>query len=83
VPKDYYKTLCFAVGGCLGICLLGGVFATLGKLMLFGNSIGFGMVLGLAFALGAMLDKKALKKGRQLDFKIMCFTVNKNLKKTQ
>ena len=68
VPKNYYQNIWLALGMGLFGLPLGVAFGIIVENMaLSGGGIGIGMAIGVA--LGTMMDKKALKEGRQLDVK--------------
>lgn len=69
VPKNYYRTI-FMLFGMSGICLpIGVAFGlSVGNIGLLGLGLPVGMAVGLA--IGMLLDKKALKEGRQLGIEI-------------
>lgn len=69
VPKNHYRTL-WMLFGMSGIGLPIGVMFGLGvgNIGLLGIGLPIGMAIGLA--IGAMMDKKALDEGRQLNVEI-------------
>jgi len=65
VPKNRYRTIWLVLGMSVFGLPIGIVYgAAIGNIGLFPTGIGFGMAIGLL--LGARLDKKAFKEGRQL-----------------
>ncbi|WP_316768156.1 hypothetical protein [Pedobacter frigiditerrae] len=69
VPKNHYRTL-WMLFGFTGIGLpIGVAFGlSIGNIGLLGIGLPIGMAIGLA--IGALLDKKALTQGRQLNIEI-------------
>lgn len=69
VPKNYYRNI-WMLFGMSGIGLpIGVVFGlSIGNIGLLGIGLPIGMAIGLA--IGALLDKKALNEGRQLNIEI-------------
>ena len=68
VPKAFYQNHLFALGGCLGVTIGTSFMISIGSYTFSSGGIIIATVVG--FTLGRMMDKNALKKGRQLDFKI-------------
>lgn len=69
VPKNYYRNMWMAIGPAgfglpLGI-IYGSIVHNMGMMAI---GLPFGLVIGMA--VGASMDKKALKEGRQLDIEI-------------
>jgi hypothetical protein len=69
VPKNYYRTL-WMLFGMTGIGLPIGVAIglSIGNVGLLGLGLPVGIAIGIA--IGILMDKKALKEGRQLDIEI-------------
>jgi len=69
VPKNHYRALWLVLGMSVFGLPIGVLYGFLiGNMGLLGTGLCFGMAIGVA--LGAGLDKKALKEGRQLDLEI-------------
>jgi len=67
VPKNHYRSIWLALGMSVFGLPIGIVYGTIiGNMGMLGTGVGLGMCIGLF--LGAGMDKKALKEGRQLDF---------------
>lgn len=67
VPKNYYQNLWMAIGiGAFGVPIGIIWFAILDNPAFI--SIGLPLGLPIGIAIGAMIDKKAAKEGRQLEF---------------
>ena len=69
VPQNYYQNMWIGLGMCVFGLPLGVVYGLFISNMAM---LGLGLPVGLAIGvlLGAYLDKKAAKEGRQLDIKI-------------
>jgi hypothetical protein len=69
VPKNYYRNMWLAIGMAVFGLPLGVVFgASLGNMAFIGIGLPIGMVIGMG--VGAEMDKKAFREGRQLDIEI-------------
>jgi hypothetical protein len=69
VPKNYYRKLWFILGiAAFGLPLGVAIGTMLHNIGLLGTGFPFGMLIG--FAVGASMDKKAFKEGKQLDFEV-------------
>lgn len=68
VPKHYYRDLWMILGmSAFGIPLGVAFGASLGNMAFIGTLMPVGMVIGIA--VGTVMDNKAEKEGRQLNFK--------------
>ena len=69
VPKNHYRSIWTALGMSVFGLPIGIIIGTIiGNMGMLATGVGLGMCIGLF--LGAGMDKKALKEGRQLDFEI-------------
>jgi hypothetical protein len=69
VPKNHYRTIWLCLGMSVFGLPIGLIYGFLiGNIGLLGTGVGFGMCVGMV--LGAGLDKKAFKEGRQLSVEI-------------
>jgi hypothetical protein len=69
VPKNYYRKLWFILGmSVFGLPLGVAIGTVANNIGLLGTGFPFGMLIG--FAVGAGMDKKAFKEGRQLNFEV-------------
>lgn len=69
VPKNYYRNLWMAIGmAAFGIPLGVAFGVSLDNMAFIGIGLPIGMVIGVG--VGAAMDKKASKEGRQLDIEI-------------
>ena len=69
VPKNYYRNLWFILGmTTFGLPLGVAIGLSVHNMGLLGTGFPFGMAIG--FAVGAAMDKKAFKEGRQLDLEV-------------
>jgi len=69
MPKNYYRKLWFILGmTAFGLPLGVAIGTMLHNIGLLGTGFPFGMLIG--FAVGAGMDKKAYKEGRQLNFEV-------------
>jgi len=67
-PKNFYRSLWFALGMSFGAGIGGGFGIIIGHTGFVGMGVPIGMVIG--FAVGSAMDKKAFEEGRQLDVEI-------------
>lgn len=69
VPKNAYRNRWLAIGMVVFGMPLGAVYGvSMGNMAFIGVGIPIGMVFGMA--IGARMDKKAAKEGRQLKFEV-------------
>ncbi len=69
VPKNYYRNLWMILGIAVFGIPIGVIFgASLDNMAYLAIGLPIGLVIGIG--LGAVMDQKALKKGRQLDIEI-------------
>jgi len=69
VPKNHYRSIWLALGMSVFGLPIGIIYGTIiGNMGMLATGVGLGMCIGLL--LGAGLDKKALKEGRQLGMEI-------------
>lgn len=69
VPKNYYRNLWLVLGmSAFGIPIGAAIGTSVGNMGLLGIGLPIGMAFGLV--VGARMDKKALKEGRQLSIEL-------------